>query len=402
MDPVCPAPRPTPGPAVVYPAMGGFFLLGCLIALLGALLPVWVYHVPFDLATAGSYFLAFNLGIFAASLLARGILEKLGLRRLLAFASLLAAAAISVLAALASAIALLFPLVLLGFATGLLAGGVSWLMLDAWTAPMAGPLLGLAATFFGAGAISCVMLIWATVHNVTAPNVLRFTAALPAVLGLLFLRRKSFRGVGEPSLPPQISWRATASPAAILLALALFFQSGSEWTAGGWLAMYWIRHLGVRLEAALLALALYWAFLTLGKLLAPRWHRAFGSRRLAAFAAAATLFGCLLLFSSAVVSGAVVGVLLLGIGLGATYSLLLAMVGERFPYFRPWFFSGLLSLSLIGGMLAPWAVGHLANAWVIECAIGVPAICALMVYLLLSVVLLEARAARLSKTAPSN
>lgn len=402
MDPVCPAPRPTPGPAVVYPAMGGFFLLGCLLALLGALLPVWVYHVPFDLATAGGYFLAFNLGVFAASFLARGILQKLGLRRLLAFASLLAALAISILARLASPVALIFPLVLLGFAAGLLAAGVSWMMLDAWSAPMAGPLLSLAAAFFGAGAVSCVMLIWATVHTLATPNVLLLTAALPAALGLLFLLGKSLGNPALQSVPPQLPLRATASPVAVLLALALFFQSGNEWTAGGWLAMYFVRHLGVRMEAALLGLALYWTCLTLGKLLAPRWHRTARPLRLAAFATAATLFGCLLLFSSAVVSGAVVGVLLLGTGLGASYSLLIAMVGERFPYFHQWFFSGLLSLSLIGGMLAPWSVGHLANAWVIEWAIGVPAIGAVMVYLLLSLVLLETRAARISKTASSN
>ena len=81
--------RPGPRPALVRTAMGGFFLLGGLMALLGAFLPVWVHYLPFDYGMAGNYFLAFNLGVFAAAMTARQILGKLGMRKLLVLASFL-------------------------------------------------------------------------------------------------------------------------------------------------------------------------------------------------------------------------------------------------------------------------------------------------------------------------
>ena len=396
------AARPTPRPSLVRSAMGGFFLLGCLIALLGALLPVWVYYVHFDLATAGEYFLAFNLGIFAAAMVSRGILAKFGLRRLLVFACLLTGATMVILAAVLSPVALILPLMCLGFATGMLTTGLSWLMFDAMTAPMAATILSLAGVFFGFGAVCITLLIWATVHTLTPPEILDFTALLPVVLGLLYFRQRSLTSPALQAAPLRLSMRETRSPVAVLLSLALFFQSGNEWAIGGWLAIYWVRKLGVRLETALLGLALYWMTLTLGKLLSPRLPWPSGRFRLLTCSTGAALFGCLLLLATAGVGGAVAGVLFLAAGLGATYPLIVGMIGERFPYYHPGFFNGLFSLALIGGMLVPWSIGQMADAWVIEWAIRVPALGALMVYLLLSVILLELRVAKMSNTAASS
>ena len=394
--------RAIPRPGQVRSAMAGFFLLGCLVALLGALLPVWAYYVPFDLATAGNYFLALNQGIFAAAVLARDLLNRLGLRLLLVFTCLLAAVTILVLALVTSPQFLIFPFVFLGFATGLLTTGVSWLTFDVLSAPMASAILSLAGVFFGAGAVGFVLLIWATVHMLSAPKILAVTTLPPLALGVLYLRQRSLAQPALQTSPGPLSVRATGTPQSLLLTLALFFQFGSEWTCGGWLAVYWIRRLGVRVETALLGLALYWIALTLAKVALPRlpgWATPF--RQLTASTAAA-LFGCLLLFSTTGVGGAVVGVLFLAAGLGSANPLILGMIGERFPQYHPGFFNGLLSLALIGGMLAPWSIGHLANDSVIQWVLAAPAVGVVMVYLLLSLVLLEARVARMSNTASSS
>lgn len=397
-----PLPRPTPRPSLVRSAMGGFFLLGGLIALLGALLPVWSYYVHFDLATTGSYFLAFNLGVFSAAMVARRILGKLGMQHLLAFACFLGGGTLLALAAILSPAGLIAPLILLGFCAGVLTTGLSWLMFDAMTAPMAGALLSLAGVFFGCGAAGFALLIWATVHILSAPGMLVLASLLPIGLGVLYARQKSLAQPALQAPPLRLSLRATRSPAAVLLSLALFFQSGNEWAVGGWLAIYWIHRLGVSSEAALLGLALYWIVLTLGKLLSPRLPWKARPFRLLAASTGASLFGCLLLLSTRGVGGAVAGVLFLGAGLGAAYPFLIGMIGERFPYYHPGFFNGLFSFSLIGGMFVPWLIGQLADFSVIEWAIRVPALGAVLVYLLLSVILLEARAAKISKTASSN
>jgi len=182
----------------------------------------------------------------------------------------------------------------------------------------------------------------------------------------------------------------------MLLSLAALIQAANEWAVGGWLAIYWIRRLGVRLETALLGLALYWTILTLGKVLARRLPWAGGAFRMTTAGVAASLFGWLLLVSTRGVGGAVVGLLFLAGGMGLVYGVILPMAAERFPLQQPGFFPWIASLALIGGMLAPWSIGQLADAWGIEWAIHVPALGAVAVYLILSVVLLDSRLARIS------
>ncbi len=382
--------RPGPRPALVRSAMGGFFLLGALMALLGASLPVWMNYFHFDMATAGNYFLAFNLGIFAAAMVSRRMLGKLGLRGILVMACGLTAASLLTVTGIFSPLWLLLPLLVLGFATGMLTSGVSWLMFDALTAPMASTILSLAVAFFGCGAVSYTLLLWFHAR----PTILRVAAVLPVLLAVLYWRQGA---LGEPALqamPLRLAPGTTRSPVAVLLTLALFFESGSEWAAGGWIAMYWIRKLGVNREWALFGLVLYWTALTLGKLLGPRAPGLGRPIRLASAGTGLALFGCVVLLEAAGKGGAAVGTICLGGGLGALYPLIIGIVGEKFPYYHPGFYNGFFSLSLIGGMLAPWSVGLLAHLWGIEWAVWVPAWGVAIVYLLLAILLLEARLSR--------
>ncbi len=384
-------PRPTLQPALLRTAMAGFFLLGGLMALLGALLPIWIFYLHLDLATAGSYFFVFNLGTFTASMVSRALLVRLGLRRLLAAACALVAASLLSATLLFFPIALIVPLILLGFGAGLLTTGVSWLMAETMSSERAATSLSLAGLFFGLGAAGLSLLVWSAVHSLAPRGLLLAIAVFPIALAIQWARQRPLAGPLFQTVPSRLNWQAAGSPIGWLLSLALFFQSGAEWAAGGWLALYWIRKLGVSLDTALLGLSTYWIVLTLARLLSPRLAWRARPIRLLAASTAAALFGCLFLVSAAGPGGALVGVLLLAAGLGALYPVTLGAIGERFPHYHPGFFNGVLSLSLIGGMLAPWLVGHLAHAWVIQWAVWVPALGVVMVFLLQLAIRLEAR-----------
>src|SRR5579862_5807432 len=71
-------------------ALAGFFLSGFLLALLGAILPAWGYHRdPPDFVAVGNYFLSLAIGIVAASVLARRIMERRSVVFLLVFSCVL-------------------------------------------------------------------------------------------------------------------------------------------------------------------------------------------------------------------------------------------------------------------------------------------------------------------------
>jgi len=66
-------------------ALAGFLLSGFLLALLGAILPAWGYHLEEHYAAVGNFFLSLAVGIVAATGIARPILRRRGLGFLLVF-----------------------------------------------------------------------------------------------------------------------------------------------------------------------------------------------------------------------------------------------------------------------------------------------------------------------------
>ncbi|MBI3667694.1 MAG: MFS transporter, partial [Acidobacteria bacterium] len=356
-------------------------------------------YIHFDLATAGNFFLALNLGIFAATMVSRRLLSRLRSRRLLAGSCLLIGIGQLLLAAIQSPTLMLFPLILVGFAVGLLVPGVSLLVSDTMTAPCAVTVLSLAGLFFAAGSVSFTLLIWAAVHLLTAATMLILAAVFPLALAVSYFHWRMPPGA-EPA-PSHASLWEGLSPTGLLLCLALVVQSGSESAVGGWLALYWVHRLGVSLETALFALALYWAALALSKLLAPRLLWTGRLWRQLAVGTAASLFGCLLLLSTAGTGGGMVGALILGAGLGAVFPFTIRMIGQRLPYYHRGFLNDYFLLWLMGGLVAPWSIGHFAEAWGIEWALRTPAMAAILVFVLHFGLLLESRlSSRLPHRAP--
>lgn len=105
----------------------------------------------------------------------------------------------------------------------------------------------------------------------------------------------------------------------------------------------------------------------------------------------AALFGCLILISTKNGFGAASGVLFLGAGYASVYPLVAGAIGNRFPYYHPGFYNGILSLGLLGGLLAPATLGYAASAWGVGVVVGIPLLGTCMVMFLLLLLWLESK-----------
>ena len=144
-------------------------------------------------------------------------------------------------------------------------------------------------------------------------------------------------------------------------------------------------------SGALLILALYWTFLTAGRLAAVAILPHVRHRRLLLGSGVSALFGCLILFLTKTGFGAASGVLFLGAGYASVYSLVAEAIGSRFPYYHPGFFNGIFSLALVGGLLAPATLGYAASAWGVGVVVGIPLLGTCMVMVLLLLLWLESK-----------
>jgi hypothetical protein len=373
--------------------LAGFLLSGFLMALLGAILPAWGYHRdPPDFVAVGHYFLSLAVGLVAATVFARHIVQRRGVGFLLVMACALAAVSLSYLALvgppLASVWARVMGLLALGMSAGLFNVGLFYGMSRSYTSDAAGTV-SRGGVWYGLGCLAATLLVEAAfdAHS----QILWLMTAFPAVFGVIYARR-------PPAMPPPMAHPTVRealddfrSVGAILFALLLFFQFGNEWSIAGWLPIFLCHRASISPQEALFTLALYWFCLMIGRLgaiaLLPRVRH----RRLLAGSLLAALFGMLVLYSTNNLFGAITGVIFLGAGYASIYPLVAEAIGRRFPYFHPGFFNGIFSLALVGGLLAPATLGYLASWLGVDVVIGIPLLGTFIVMALLLLIWLESK-----------
>ncbi|MGA2181537.1 MAG: MFS transporter [Bryobacteraceae bacterium] len=381
-----------PGVRSARVSLTGFFLTGLLMSFVGAVLPVWGFHLSSEFVTAGTYFLLLNAGFLVSARAGQALMERRGVAFTAALAAFLAAGAFLYLAAMSAPFSpwwRLPGLFWLGFSAGLLnvalVEGVSPLY-DVGRAAT----LNLAGMTFGLGCVVMSLLVAGTYYVYDVRGILILVAVIPAGFGVLFLRMR----IPAPLSPhPEAEKlrRQFRSPAAVLFALLLFFQFGNEWAIAGWLPLFLIQRLGISPENSLFLLALYWTSLLLGRVVAQGLLSRMSRWRLLLISATAALLGCVLLTATDGIGGAAAGILCTGTGFAAIFPLTMENSGRRFPYYHPTIYSGIFSFAFTGGMLAPWSLGFMAQWWGIGSMIIVPMLGTGMVFLLLGLIVIEGR-----------
>jgi FHS family glucose/mannose:H+ symporter-like MFS transporter len=342
--------------------LAGLVVSGFLLALPGGLLPLWGFHIRPDFGTAGNFFLALGLGVIGGGMLARRLLaRRTSLARLLAAGYFSAAVAVLLLSVAAPPAQPWYEAIAL-FAAGLAAGIMNTAVLEAVTPcyesnPAKVILAG--GIFFGAGSVLAALLMAQAFDDGQATRLLAVTAVIPAMVGI-FAGHFQINVSNAPEVSMTQSMNDLRSPLAIFFALLLFFQFANEWSIAGWLPVLLIDRLGLSPGTAVGLLALYWGALMVGRIGATRLLRVMRHGRMLALSAFCALFGCTAMLAAGTRAGVVTGLLLTGAGFSAIYPLVAERIANRFSYYHPGYFNGIFTFALTGGILAPFALGHLA------------------------------------------
>jgi MFS transporter, FHS family, glucose/mannose:H+ symporter len=374
-------------------ALAGFVLSGLLLSFVGAILPSWGYHVTSDFTTVGTYFLSVNVGLVLSLWLAKIISSHGGIRVQLVLACSIAAASFLGLALSAPPFPVewrLSGLFGLGLGAGLMNAAILELIAPLYARGRA-RAVNLAGALFGCGCLLTALLVAGTYYVYTVASVLILFALIPGLYAGIYLRTK----ISPEAIVPRPSVREVMNdfrnPGAVLFALLLFFQFGNEWSIAGWLPLVLIRRLGISPETSLFMLALFWTALLVGRLVAQPVRNRLAQGRLLMGSLLSAWLGCIILISTTNRFGAVMGILFVGFGFASIYPLVLEKIAHRFPYYHPGFYNGVVSLAFSGGMLAPWSLGYVADAWGIQAIMILPLVGTLIVFMLLLLILLEAK-----------
>ncbi len=347
-------------PAAVAIAYACMALFGLILLLIGSLLPTLPHLTNRQAGDLGSCPL---LGILLSTVFTGPLLERFGARPVLAAGLILVAAPLAAMP-LASGFG---PWAAAALAYGL-GGGVLNTASNALVAMLQperrGAALNRLGAFFSLGAV-CAPLLMSFLLTLNGAHAVALGLWLLALLtiGLLVWLLRANLPAGTYTAPGREQVSALRHPLVWGLGLILFFESGNENALFVWGARLADRLTGTGPAAAEWVLVGLTATLGLGRWLVsyslrPRW-----ARPVIVVSAALVVAGLAIAWRLADpgnLAGFACGMGMAGFGLAAIYPTVLGVAGDRFAQSTGTVFSAIMTLGLLGGVLAPRLAGWLA------------------------------------------
>ena len=367
-------------------ACAGIFVFGIVMAILGAILPSLFSRIQFDKSQAGNLFFYMNLAMLAMSVFFGPIVDRFGYKIFLALCSLLVALSLVLFNAASTYSFLILAAVLLGFGGGGLNGGSNALTSDLYPERRSAAL-NLLGIFFGFGALAIPFLIGTLLGAIGLTTILIIAALLSLIPFVLFLALRFPQAKQAQGFPLRQAAKVVGHPLLWLCGFLLFFESGNEFTVGGWTSTYLNEYFHLTPTVASFVLAGYWAAIMVGRLIVTRLVRAVKNEILVLGSAILALIAAIIMAASPSGALAGFGAVLIGLGFAAIYPTTLAIVGEAFPALSGTAFSVIFVIGLTGGMTAPWLTGKVAMASSLRQGFFIPVVCCAMIVIIQLVIM---------------
>ncbi len=342
-------------------ACAGMLLFGVVMISLGTVNTFLAASFSLDEATLGSLAALLPFGILVGSLIFGPVVDRYGYRLPFIAAALMVGAGLEAIAMSRSFGIIQASFFLIGCGGGILNGGTNALVADISTEAK-GARLSLLGVFFGIGALGMPALTGLLLGSVSLNSIIAGIGAVVFLVAVIF----ALIPFPAPKQPLGFPLRQGAAllreGALLLLALVLFFESGVESMVNNWTAMYLQRSVAATSEAALLALTILAASLTVARLLLGGLLKRFAPNRVVYACLACALAGGILLLAATEIGMARAGMVLLGIGFAPVFPVVLGYVGERYSALTGTAFSIALVIALTGNMILNGLVGLLAQS----------------------------------------
>lgn len=356
-------------------AYAGMFAFGIVMAVLGAVLPSLSARLQIETADIGTLFLVMNGGMLASSLVLGLVMDRFGMKLPLAAGVLLVASALLLIAGATSFASLLPALLILGIGGAALNGGTNTLVADLHgDARRKSAALNRLGVFFGFGALFLPFLMGALLRWFSLGTILGATAGLCGAAGVFTVAMRFPAPKQCNALPVADMPRFLRSPLVLSFAFLLFLESGAEFTLGGFIAMYLKRDMAIASASTVSwMLAAYWASIMVSRSVLSRLSLGIDPYRTLLLCACGACAGAVLAGVAPGPQVAVLAIVLCGWSLAGVYPTALGIAGARFQSHSGTVFGILFAVALAGGMILPWAAGHIGGAMGLRWVLGMTA-----------------------------
>ena len=343
-------------------AYSGMFVFGIVMALLGAVMPALSERLEFQVADIGTLFLAMNLSMLACSSFIGAAMDRFGMKLPLAVGPLFVASALALMAGAARVADLIPAVILLGAGGAALNAATNTLVADLHEDPgRKAAALNILGVFFGIGALFLPFCAGALLSTLGIHRLLVASAVLCVLAGVFAAALRYPAPKQKNRLPIADIPRFLRSPLILVMGCLLFFQSGVEFTMGGYISTYLTRWFGISVAAASWLLAAYWAAIMIARMVLSRVLVRANPRYIVIACAAGASVAAVITAIAPAPAYAAAGICLAGFALSGIFPTALGIAGAAFRDHSGTVFGILFTAALTGGTILPWVAGRIAG-----------------------------------------
>ncbi len=326
----------------------GMCFFGVSMITLGAVLPSLIAKLNLSGLQTTSLVTFLPLGMLAGSLIFGPIVDRFGHKALLVPSCIIVLLGMEGLAFFESVPLLQASIVGIGLGGGILNGETNALVSDISGESEKGSRLSFLGMFYGLGALGIPMLLGSLSRHYSFETIL-LGIGVVMLAGIIFCIPVRFPAPKQAQgFPVKEGLGLLKESSLLLLSFILFFQSGIEGVCNNWSTSYFGQMTDIPANQALIALTCMVAGLTVARMVQVAIFKKIKPETVLPYSLALTAIGfCFLMFSPGFARAAV-GMVLVGMGLSATYPVILSILGSRYPSLSGTAFSVALAIALVG------------------------------------------------------
>jgi len=336
------------------------FLFGIVLISLGSILPSLTTRFSLSDVAAGSLASLLPFGVLIGSVVFGPIVDRYSYKLLLVVCTVLVALGLEGIAHAGSFLFIQASIFTIGLGGGVLNGATNALVVDV-SSEGRGASLSLLGVFFGIGALGMPAVLALLVRTFSQEAIIAGIGIVVCLVAVFFLAVRFPVPKQAQGFPLAKGLSLIKDTTLLLLGFILFFQSGMEGMVNNWTTTYLRQEGGASTEAALFALTCFVAGMTGARLVLSALLKRFSAWNALSISACSVLVGGVLLFAVGSYAGAVIGLVLIGIGFAAVFPVILGMIGDAYPTLSGTAFSIALVIALVGSTILNYLVGIMAQ-----------------------------------------
>lgn len=337
----------------------GMFFFGAAFIVMGAVLPSLTALFNLDEATAASLVSMSPLGMLFGSVVFGPIIDKYGYKPLMIAAMLIGTAGLEIMAFVPNINMIRCAIFLLGISGGILNGATNALVADASDDKSKGSNLSLLGFIYCVGAFIIPLLFGLLSETFSYVPIVAGTGALMFITFVFYLFVDFPKAKVQQGFPIKKVLGMAKEPVLLLFSFVLFYQSGIEGLANNWSPKYLNEVQGLQMEQAQYALSFIVVGMAISRLTLTFLLKKIDGGRVISLSMVISAIGALTMKFADNMTIAIVGAILLGLGLAATFPVVLGKVGERYKELSGTAIGFALIIALTGNTILNYLIGQI-------------------------------------------